>query len=416
MAKVIFLGDQAATGFGTVTWDLGSRLLQHHDVRFISQNDSGAPVPEPMGSRTYAVQFIHPAQAITVGFPDGWRADAAVLLGDFFLTRAVVAATKEIAEAFGSVPTFHYVPIEGTDLPPRWRLLWDLIRPVAMCEFGADQIASIMDGVRPPVFPHGIDTDVFRPATPSDPLIIPEDDLRRTFPGWNKGEYRIMSKGGAKALFGLDPRTILALRTDRNMPRKCYPAMFRSMAKAMEQNDDLLMLVHCRIHDQGGNMFDLVSKYVETIGPRLKFTQGHDSFIGMPRSILVALYNAADFYLSTGAEGWGLTIGEAMACGTPAIGIDYSSVTEVIGDAGKLVPIASLMDNPYDYSWAYPDEVALTEAILRLAEHPAERRALGERARARIKERFQWDEIALGFARLIDEALAAKVEEHAAVR
>ena len=55
MAKVVFLGDAAATGFGTVTWDLGTRLLKHHDVRFISQNDTGEPLPDPVAA---AVRFV----------------------------------------------------------------------------------------------------------------------------------------------------------------------------------------------------------------------------------------------------------------------------------------------------------------------------------------------------------------------
>lgn len=417
MARVVFLGDSAATGFGTVTYDLGSRLMAHHDVRFITQNDTGEPAPELMAARTYAVQAIHPAQAIKRGFRDGWKADACIILGDFFLTRAVVAANEQIADAFSSVPTFHYVPIEGKDLPPRWHLLWDLVRPVAMSEFGADEIARIMpDNVRPPVLPHGIDTDVFRPGTPSDPLIIPERDVQQYFPMYRSGDYRIMSKGGAKALFGLDPRRTLALRTDRNMPRKLYPALYRSMSKAMERNEDLDLLIHCRIHDMGGNLWDLASKYPDEIASRFKFTQGHDSFHGLPRSMLVALYNAADLYVSTSAEGFGLTIAEAMACGVPVVGMDYSSVSEVVGDAGKLVPVESLLDNEYDYSWARPDEAAFTEAVLRLAEHPAERRELGIRARARIVERYQWDETAAGFARLIDEALKpVETEDHAGV-
>lgn len=418
MAKVVFLGDSAATGFGTVTYDLGSRLLQHHDVRFITQNDTGEPAPEAMATRTYSVQAIHPAQAIARGFRDGWKAEACIILGDFFLTRAVVAATEPIAEAFGSVPTFHYVPIEGVDLPPRWHLLWDIVRPVAMSEFGADQIQAIdPDAVRPPVLPHGIDTETFRPATPSEPIIVPEQDVQQYFPRYHSGDYKIMSKGGAKALFGLDPRRILALRTDRNMPRKLYQLLYRSMAAAMRQNEDIDMLTHCRIHDMGGNLWDVCSKYPDEIAARFKFTQGHDTFHGLPRSMLVALYNAADMYVSPSAEGFGLTIAEAMACGTPVVAMDYSSVAEVVGDAGKLVPVESLIDNEYDYSWARPVEADFTEAVLRLATHPLERRSLGQKARTRIQARYNWDDIALGFARLIDEALEpAKTEDHATVR
>jgi len=53
VTRVLFLGDVAQSGFGTVTLDLGKRLLGLGlDVRFISQNDSGEPIPEPRSSVT----------------------------------------------------------------------------------------------------------------------------------------------------------------------------------------------------------------------------------------------------------------------------------------------------------------------------------------------------------------------------
>jgi len=416
VARVVMLGDVASTGFGSVTLDLGTRLLEHHDVRFISQNDTGEPPPGALAARSYSVESIHPAQAIAQGFRDGWFPEAAIILGDFFLTRAVVMMSQDVADAFKSVPTFHYCPIEGVDLPPGWSRLWEYVRPVAMSEFGADQIASII-GHRPPVLPHAVDTDVFFPASPSRPLIIPEADVRQFHRNWHQGDMRIMSKAGAKALFGRDQSHLIALRTDRNMPRKLYAALFRAMASVIERNDVIDLLVHCRTVDHGGNLFDLCSKYPESIARRMYFTQAHDTYQGLPRSMLVALYNAADIYVSTSAEGFGLTIAEAMACGTPAVALDFSAVSEVVGDAGKLVPIAETYDNEYDHQWARPDEDAFAEAVLRLVEHPAERRALGERAYQRIRNRYSWDDTAAGFARLIEEAVAAPmVEEHVAVR
>ena len=50
--KLMFLGDLAGTGFGSVTKDLGRALLDWHDVRFISQNELG-DLPEPFASRTF---------------------------------------------------------------------------------------------------------------------------------------------------------------------------------------------------------------------------------------------------------------------------------------------------------------------------------------------------------------------------
>jgi glycosyltransferase involved in cell wall biosynthesis len=54
---------------------------------------------------------------------------------------------------------------------------------------------------------------------------------------------------------------------------------------------------------------------------------------------LVAEYQRASILLMTSRyEGFGLPILEAMACGTPVVAFDNSSIPEVVGDAGVLVP------------------------------------------------------------------------------
>jgi glycosyltransferase involved in cell wall biosynthesis len=63
------------------------------------------------------------------------------------------------------------------------------------------------------------------------------------------------------------------------------------------------------------------------------------TFMGNPdRTTLLGLYNAADVLLAPSLyEGFGLTILEAMACGTPVISANVSSLPEVVGDAAILV-------------------------------------------------------------------------------
>jgi glycosyltransferase involved in cell wall biosynthesis len=78
-------------------------------------------------------------------------------------------------------------------------------------------------------------------------------------------------------------------------------------------------------------------------------------------------------------EGFGLTALEAMACATPVIASNTSSLPEVVGDAGVLV-------DPYDTA-------ALADAIARLAGDDRLVKELRERGVARAR-RFSWESAA----------------------
>ena len=110
----------------------------------------------------------------------------------------------------------------------------------------------------------------------------------------------------------------------------------------------------------------------------------------LPREALVALYNAADVYASTSAEGFGLTLAEALACGIPAVGLDYSAVPEVIGPAGRVVEVGRVLDNEYAHHWALPDEEAFGIAVAYLLDHPARARELGALGPRHVAQNFSW--------------------------
>jgi hypothetical protein len=56
--KLLFFGDLAATGFGTVTADLGRALIEQGvDVRFVSQNEFGE-LPPPFDTRTLDADHV----------------------------------------------------------------------------------------------------------------------------------------------------------------------------------------------------------------------------------------------------------------------------------------------------------------------------------------------------------------------
>jgi glycosyltransferase involved in cell wall biosynthesis len=64
----------------------------------------------------------------------------------------------------------------------------------------------------------------------------------------------------------------------------------------------------------------------------------------VPEADLPALYSAAAVFAfpATDAEGFGLPIVEAMACGTPVLSVAQGSVPEVAGDAALLVPSSTV--------------------------------------------------------------------------
>lgn len=445
--RVQFFGDLAATGFGTVTMDLGRAMLdQGDDVRFVSLNETNAQLPEPFASRTFRVGeedgwISTPTtemeaalmQARIVGlfsgasWPDGWAPEAAIFLGDFEAVRqGVMPAAIEQAR----IPMFHYCPIEGIDLPPRWGEFWSRVVPVAMTEFGADQIERVT-AKRPAVVYHGIDSEAFYPVSALRPIVVPM-----------KGKLgqptllRLTTKADCKRFFGLDPERTMLLRTDRHMPRKRYPSLFRAIAPVLANHPDLDLVYHCRTSDQGGNLDDARSKYGPQVGThdvedqtfpvfggiaaRMIPLRLADVYSGIDRRVMNILYNAADVYVSVSAEGFGLTIAEAMACGVPAVGLGYSSVPEVIGatvpdewaepfvagKGGLIVRPMGLVDNPYDHYWAGVDERAFGQAVAELVDRKKYRRELGFAATDHIRRSFTWQTAARQFSDVITERTA----------
>lgn len=401
MTRVLFFGDLAGTGFGTVTMDLGRALLDlGHDVRFVSQNELGE-LPEPFASRAYIVNDYLTGYAADPefrawkpirgeGWADGWAPEAVILLGDFYGVRNLVYVDEATEAAFRDVPTFHYAPIEGVDLPPSWRRLWEFVTPVAMSEFGAREIGRLTRRPVDVVY-HGVDASAFWPVSAARPIRL--------------GTAVLRSREEARAYFRVPGDARVLLRTDRNMPRKRYPSLLRAMTPVLEARPDVWLVMHCRSHDEGGDLRDVHSKLPREVAKRVVNTGYHDLMGGLDRASLNALYNTADVYVSTSAEGFGLTIAEAIACGVPAVGMDYSSVPEVIGPAGRVVPITGLIDNEYAHFWAAIDERAMARAVGELLDDPALRQTLGAKGPHHVRSAFSWAAAAERFARIIGARL-----------
>jgi glycosyltransferase involved in cell wall biosynthesis len=97
------------------------------------------------------------------------------------------------------------------------------------------------------------------------------------------------------------------------------------------------------------------------------------------------LAGATALVLPSEREGFGLPAVEAAACGTPVVATDRSPLPALLDGGGFFVEPG--------------DEHALADALTKLVDDPALRRAMGERARARAG--------ALSWSRAADAALDA---------
>ncbi|HET6454025.1 MAG TPA: glycosyltransferase family 1 protein [Armatimonadota bacterium] len=134
----------------------------------------------------------------------------------------------------------------------------------------------------------------------------------------------------------------------------------------------------CELVLAGGKgwFYDEIFRLVESLGLR-----NHVRFTGYVRKEdLPVLYSAAAVFVYPSLyEGFGLPPLEAMACGTPVITSNASSLPEVVGDAGIMV-------DPHDAQ-------ALAEAILRVMRDPDLRQEMSEKGIERAKQ-FSWQQTA----------------------
>ena len=216
-------GDLGTTGFGTVTRDLVTGLVDLGvDVRVLVRDDLVPPnLPDAFTDRLVLIPWIGfwmtfdedrdaetEMRAIIApkftpeGYQDGWAPDCVLVVGD----PASVDRFGLVDLLPDGLPAFHYVPVEGSGLPPAWARIWARITPIAMAKFGASEIGRLI-GKEPAVIYHGVDTSVFHPVDHDHPIIWPANDDQPE-------DLIIESRVDAKKAFGIDPKTTVILRTD----------------------------------------------------------------------------------------------------------------------------------------------------------------------------------------------------------
>jgi glycosyltransferase involved in cell wall biosynthesis len=174
------------------------------------------------------------------------------------------------------------------------------------------------------------------------------------------------------AEYGFDTGTLIVLAVGRIAPQKNYPMLVRALDRLGDpraENQDathpaLVVLVAGAADDTV--LAEIRAQY-SALSAASAIPPLH--FLG-PRSDVARLAAAADIYVLTSVwEARALVLQEALMAGKPIVATATGGTTELVADAGILVP--------------GDDDRALAAAIAELADDPARRAELAGRARAR---------------------------------
>ena len=149
-------------------------------------------------------------------------------------------------------------------------------------------------------------------------------------------------------------------------PRKNIPTLIDAFSQLSDFDGDLVFI--------GGKgwMYEEIFGKVRDLG-----LEERVRFVGYaPDEEIPLWYNGADaLVLASVSEGFGMPIAEAMACGTPVIGSNVSSIPEVVGDAG-------LLFDPHDSE-------ELAECLRKVLNNPTQQNEMRKRGVEQARK-FRW--------------------------
>jgi glycosyltransferase involved in cell wall biosynthesis len=205
---------------------------------------------------------------------------------------------------------------------------------------------------------------------------------------------------------GLDPRRLEVI------PLGVDPAVFRPRRDPEEDSPYLLHVAAWGPHKGFGEAMAVIARLADhglphrllLAGPQDRWmrSQIQATIAVSPRperveaagfvQDLPSTYSGATALLMTSrCEGFGLPALEAMACGTPVVAFANSSLPEVVGDAGLLVPDG--------------DIEAMTRAVRELVDSPGRRQELVAAGLARAAG-FRWGAMVSAYRELLESVVS----------
>ena len=275
------------------------------------------------------------------------------------------------------IPVIGYIPIDGPFTPAWKHYVKNFYKIVAYSEFGYRELLKFFPPSKIDYIPHGIDTETFRP-------LKNRDEIREKL----EEEY------------GIPKDAVLYLNVGANVgPRKELPLLMHTFKRFVEEGYEAYLFIHTNAYQQFPRGYDLLQwREMLRMEKYIHFPKYNPIIHPASERELAELYNVADVYVSNSvAEGFGLPIAEALACGTPVICPDNSAQTELVRGHGWLtrnVPMDMYFQIPVYVPmltrYPVPDQNSLLENLKESYENLDLRKKYGEAGREFIVKRHSW--------------------------
>jgi len=265
-----------------------------------------------------------------------------------------------------------YGPIDHINYPAGYKeILKHFEDVILLTDFARKEVER--DGIRCKVFPHGVDTKIFKPM---EKVVC-------------RGRYNFRDDA---FIIG-----IVAANADPE-PRKGWDSAFNGLRIFLERNPDAkkntFIFAYTKPFDPRG--FDLgnLARMCGVYG-KVYFPEHFAPLIGISDEEMAMLMNCFDVLLSSSRrEGFGLPIIEAQACGIPVIGTNFSSIPELLGYGkhGWLIKQKSWAYTPINGKCVIPDEKDIAKKIEEAYFNDKLRRKYGRIAH-KFAQKFDWDKL-----------------------